>query len=112
MPDFTFRSNEAITFAADAVQSDGTTPASVTAEGATVDDPTLLDVHMNPGFPDQVVCIGKRKPGLATITVSGVNKDGNTITKPVTAQINPAPPSPDAAATFVTALVAGPTPIS
>lgn len=81
-------------------QADGTTPGTATAISAVSSDETVVTVQPNPGFPDQFIVHSLSVVGSATVTVSGINKDGDPISTPFDFDVSRRPPSPDAAVGF------------
>ncbi len=70
--------NQHATLVADPVDAAGN-PSTCTNEAASVDNPALLTVAPNPGFPDQFQVRAQGKPGTATVTVTGTNEAGTQI---------------------------------
>lgn len=99
MADFNLQSKQHGAMQFDAVQADGVTPATVTNQVANSNDPTIITVGPNPGFPNQAV-YHTLKAGNTTITVTGVNGAGTTISKDFTVGVTDVV-DPTLAVTFV-----------
>jgi hypothetical protein len=75
---FSLNDNQHGTLQADAVDAGGN-PSSVTVESATSDNPAVLAVQPNVGFPNQFGVIAQGKVGLANVTVTGKNSAGVSV---------------------------------
>lgn len=105
---FSFKVRQRKTLQVGVLQSSGDPASPFPADAVySSSDPTAFTIDDASPGASQIVVHSKSTVGTFTLTATGTNKDGATISTPVTIEISARDASPDAAVGFVFSIIPG-----